>query len=164
MAFTSLTGAVGAVGARWKAAVWNLAIQAIQELQAGAFGTPYLQVTNNAAVTSGAKYPYNTVVTDTHSGWNSTTKIYTVPTAGRYQVVCNVQPSTAIAVAPGIYVNGTIRVGSGYVTNIASGGGCVTAPIILNASDTVYAQENGNNFTPANASTNFLILCYLGPL
>lgn len=163
MAFTSITGAVGAVGQRWKAAIWNLVIQAIQELQAGMFGTPFLHVTNSAAVTNGSVYPYNTVVSDTASGWNTSTKIYTVAQAGQYMAVVAIQPNAAVGVAPNLYVNGSIRIAAGYLTNIASGSGALVGVVTLAAGDLVKVQEAGNNYTPANASTNYFQLKFLSP-
>lgn len=127
-------------------------------------GTPYLHVTNTNAVTNGAIYQYNAVVYDTNSGWNSSTKKYTVPTTGYYYAIAGVQPSTAIGCAPGVRVNGTLIIAAGYVTDVASSSGNVSGVLRLTASDTVWITEGGNSYTPAQAVTNFLMLKYLGPL
>lgn len=49
----------------------------------------------NTAITAGANIPY-TVDTDNKSGWNATTKAYTVPNAGLYVVTAQLKTTAAV--------------------------------------------------------------------
>lgn len=152
-----------AVGARLKAAFYNLVVSAIQELQAEIFSVPYLHMTNTTAVTNGADVQYNTVVVDSHSGWDSTNKRYVVPKSGDYVAFVQQQPNAAVAVGGGIRVNGVNRIAPGIVTNLNQGSGGVSGVMRLVAGDLVTVREFNGSYTPAGAVTNFLILRYIGP-
>lgn len=174
MAYTSLTSAVGAVGQRWKAAVYNLVIQAIQELQANIMDLrPQLRVYAPASVTNGSPVPYATVRRDTHTGWNSSTYKYTVPVSGLYAL--NVQwkcGATGVASNLALIDNAT---GNAIFTGpnssgLAYNGFTLTGVVDLTATQVVYMKEVTNSYTPYNDATgsggtgsNYFHLTYIGP-
>lgn len=120
MALTSLTGAVGAVGQRWKAATLNLIIQAIQELQAGAGPTPITEQSFSSMV-----------ITDTANHDSSLTNVPTgVP------VVCyinlTIRQGTTWTVAR--VLDGATQIGNDVVQQIPTGAtafiGSIVVPVI----------------------------------
>jgi hypothetical protein len=59
----------------------------IATLETQVQGTPFLLMRNTASVTVSNKVPYNTTVTDTHSGWSGANSHYVIPATGYYFVV-----------------------------------------------------------------------------
>lgn len=174
MAYTTVTAA--AVGARIKAVWANLLVSAIQELQAAAVGLgtdkrPQLRVYAPATVTAGSAVPYATVLKDTHSGWNSTTRKYTVPVAGLY--LCSIQWKFGGVASTQVLTDNAsgaaIFTGPNSGT-AAYGGFSASGTVDLTAGQVVYIKETAATASPHNDTTgaggtgsNYFHLTYLGP-
>lgn len=175
---------IWAVGQKIKAITLNLAVTAIGELQTWAtaadaaltgaqsditdlqaetFGTPYLLMRNTSAVTVTNAVPYNTVVTDTHAGWDAANFRYVVPRAGDYLAITQVMANAAATLGPNIRVNGSTRIGGGRVTELNLESGTILGVIQVAVGDLVDVQEGQASYTPHSASRNFFVLKYLGP-
>lgn len=164
----------GAVGQRIKAGLFNLAVQAIQELQAAVPGMtdyrPQLRVYAPASVTNGAVVPYASVRKDTHSGWSSINYTYTTPLAGLYLVQIQYKAgASAVSPAQNFQVGGA---GQLYTAALPSGGyigGHLSGVIDLPAGAVCRVVENNATYTPQNDSagtygtgSNYLHITYLG--
>jgi len=167
----------GSVGQRIKAGLFNLAVNAILELQAAVPGVtqarPQLRVYAPASVTSGAVVPYATIGKDSHSGWNSGTRKYTVPVAGLYHFAAQWKCSS-----PGVVSNLCLidnATGNTIFAGPNSSGGNYTGfpmsgCVDLTAGQVVYMKELTASYTPFNDTTgsggtgsNYFHLTYLGP-
>lgn len=78
--------------------------------------------------------PFNTPIEDTHAGWNSTNKDYTVPYPGTYKVNCQLRVTSGGGVAVNQYIDMIVQIdtvtkreGVKYVENASVAGW--TAPI-----------------------------------
>ena len=120
---------------------------------------PVLSVnyTSSTAIANSAyvKVPFNNVVKDTHSGWNSSNNSYTIQKSGYYQV----NGSSTVYSAPGSYpalIIGVTRVNTSNAGSIQSGqfnsysygavntwGGTADAVMYFTAGNTVWVEAYG---------------------
>lgn len=175
MAFTSVVPWV--VGNRLTQTLLNKMVTAIQELQDEVTtGRPQLRVYAPASVTGGgAIVPYANVRTDTHGGWNATSKYYTVPKAGMYQIAITYKCG-AVAATPSQFLGDFSSSSISYISGAnglsgAYSGSSVSGCLYFAQGTQLCVREQGATYTPQNDATtspgtgsNFLHITYLGPV
>ncbi len=174
MAFTIVSTLL--TGSRLTGLMLNKFVSAIQELQDEVTtGRPQLRVYAPTAVAAGgAIVQYASVRTDTHGGWNSTNKYYTVPKTGMYQVSvgykCDSTPAS-VSHYVGIYSTSVTSYMSGP-NGTAGGfaGGSLAGSLFLTAGTQLCVRNQNVAFTPQNDATvspgtgsNYFHVVYLGP-